>query len=580
MSRIRFSRVLALVASGVLVVGCSTLPTSGSVSTEPAADSAGQAPYFVPPGPLPGADRASVVRGFLLATQANPPSTSVARSFLSESARSRWKPAGAIVYASSSIEASSDGVLARLSEANRIDRRGSWQAGQRAHAMDLDLDMVVEDGEWRIDNPPASLPIPVSYFRNAYLPYLLYFFDRSGTVLVPSRVYLPRGEQAASGLVRGLLAGPVPAQAGSTTTAFPDGVDLDLSVVVSEGGLAEVPLSGEVQRMSRAELYRAVVQLSATLRQIPGLVKIRVTVGGIPVPLLDGQTEIALGVGPEFDPVASPNGEIVAIVDGRVVVNDEVGTAPIGGPFGAEGFALRSIAASASKSLVAGVAQNGRRAYQAPTLGERSPKRVQTVLDDATSLLGPCYDRFGNLWLVDTTRSGAVVHVVSNGTPRIIDVPGISGKRIAAFSLTRDGASLIAGTEGSAGPTLLISGLVRSPQGRPVQALPARKVLLEGADGASIIDLAQDAATSVAVLTASSARGGRLLSVELDGSPGPAYVAGVPAVSGEVVGVLAGADSKRPALVVAADGQLLRPSMPLGEWVQTLTGVVDAAYPQ
>lgn len=581
MRRRRCGAALALLAALVLVTACTTLPTSGKVTTEPGASqsTADQAPYFVPPAPVPGADREAIVRGFLLAAQANPPSTSVARSFLSERARSTWKPSGTLVYETSALEANSGSVVAQLSGANRLDRTGTWQPTTRSTSVDLSLNLVLEHGEWRISNPPTALPVPTSYFRNTYLPYLLYFFDRSGTVLVPERVYLPRGEQVASSLVRGLLAGPAPGRSLSAASAFGRQVDLDLAVVISDDGVAEVPLSTEVLQLSRADVYRAVVQLAATLRQLPGLVRIRVTVGGVAMPLIDGQTDVGLDVAPEFDPVVLPPGDVVGVSDGRVVLFDGTATRPIGGPLGEAGVALRSVAQSVGTNLVAAVTRSGRRAYQAPTVGERDQRRVRTVIDGASNLLRPCYDRFGNLWIVDATKSGAIVHVINQGKDRVVEVRGISGAQVSAFTVTRDGASLVAGLTQGATPELRVSALVRTSAGGLASALPAVGVLVRDADLASIVDLAQDSATGVAVLTRSTSRGSRVFSVELDGSPGRAFVPGVPGIQGEARSLAAGPDGEHPILVVAADGELLR-HVPPGGWTRVAPGFVAAAYPQ
>lgn len=565
----------------LLAAGCSTLPTSGDVTSEPGtpASNEGQSAYFVPPGPAAGADREAVVRGFLLAAQANPPSTAVARSFLSERARSTWKPAGVTVYTSSSLEATPDEVVAHLASANRIDGRGSWAAAP-ARSIDLGLTLVLEDGEWRISNPPTSLPVPTSYFRTAYLPYLLYFFDSTGTVLVPSRVYLPRGDQVASSLVRGLLAGPPASQSGAAVTAFGDGIDLDLAVVIDEKGVAEVPLSSSVQRLSRADLYRAVVQLAATLRQVSGVTRVRVTVGGVAVPLVNGQTDVGLEVAGEFDPVVSADRTVAAIADGRVVLDPAGSNEPVGGPLGEDGPALRSLAYSPGQSLVAAVTQDGRRVVQAPTNGDRGGSRLRTVVSGASNLLKPGYDRFGNLWVVDAAPGGAVVHVVRNGRDRVVEVRGITGRRVAAVALTRDGATLVAGLAGGSTPALMVSALERSENGALVRARSARRVLVRDADLATIVDVAQDSASGVVVLARSTSRGSRLVTVEIDGSPGPASTTEVMAIPGEAVTLLAAPDDEQPTLVVTSDGDLLRLSSPQGAWVTLRSGVRNAAYPQ
>src|SRR5690349_1756002 len=268
------SYALALLAALLLATGCSTLPTSGDVHTRPDGDveAAGPAPYFAPPGPTKGDDRAGIVRGFLLAMQANPPSTAVARQFLSDRARSRWKPVhGTIVYNAAPVEAGNEGVVARLSDAHRLDPGGSWEQGSGSATTSITFDLVREDGEWRIDNPPDELAVPASYFSSLFVPFTLYFFDRTGTVLVPRRVYVPRGEQTATNLVRGLLAGPGRALRDVATSAFPSGTVLDLAVVVDDSGLAEVPLGPRTLRMSPLELSRTVAQLARPLRPAPAL---------------------------------------------------------------------------------------------------------------------------------------------------------------------------------------------------------------------------------------------------------------------------------------------------------------------
>ena len=74
--------------------------------------------------------------------------------------------------------------------------------------MTLDIRLVSEDGQWRIDNPPDALVVPTSFFDRSFARFNLYFFDQTGRTLLPDPVFIPRGEQTATNLVRGLLAGP------------------------------------------------------------------------------------------------------------------------------------------------------------------------------------------------------------------------------------------------------------------------------------------------------------------------------------------------------------------------------------
>ncbi|MFL6155519.1 MAG: LpqB family beta-propeller domain-containing protein [Marmoricola sp.] len=577
---VRRSRWLLLVLALVLAAGCSTLPVDGDVHSQPdtAAEDANQAPYFAPPGPETGADRESIVRGFLLATQANPPSTSVARSFLSERAKIVWKPVGTTVYDGLTLDASNAGVRARLTAAHDLDDRGGWLGGSASRTLTYPYSLVLENGEWRIDNPPTSLPVPAPYFRSLFVPFTLYFFDRTGTVLVPSRVYLPLGEQVASNLVRGLLAGPGGTTAAATTSAFPPGAVLDLSVVVNDDGIAEVPLGPRVQRMSPADLYRAVVQLAWTLRQVPGLTRLRVTVDGTAIPLVNGQTDVNVDTGSEYDPVVAPDRDFVALLDGRVVTGDDRSTKPVGGPFGAKGFALRSVARSVSRGQVAAVSTSGRRLYVGPDDGSAAPARARTVLQGA-NLLRPAYDRFGGLWVVDAARSGAVVHLLDGTRDRVVDVRGITGRRVTSFTVTRDGASLVAGLSAGPSPTLVVSSLVRDGDGRLTSAGPGRRIVVESSDRGPVRDVGQDSATTVAILTQPATGSGQVLSVELDGSPGVAQPNGPDPVPGQLAALVSSPDPSVPLRVVTSDGRFLELAGS-GEWTKIASAVTGAAYPQ
>lgn len=578
------SLLTAALLAALLATGCTTLPVSGPVHTRPDADSGsdGQAPYFAPPGPVAGDDPAAVARGFLLATQANPPSTSVARSYLSSDARSGWKPVqGTLVYDGATVLPTTGGAQVRLTGVHRLDGRGAWLGGTASSTTSMDLTMVREQGEWRIQDPPQELPVPASYFRSLYVPLLVYFFDRSGSVLVPQRIYLPRGEQIASNLVRSLLAGPSEALAPSVRTAFASGTELDLAVVVDDQGVAEIPLGQQVQGLSPDELQRADVQLAWTLRQVPGIERLRLSVGGTTLPVQGGRTDIGLDLGAAYDPVAGAGTDLVSLVDGRVQVTGDQGSSPVGGPLGQKGFALRAVARSVSRGQVAATAATGRRLYVAPDSGETAASRVRVRVDGAVNLLTPTYDRFGALWAVDARPDGAVVHVLTGSRDRVLRVPGISGRRISSFVVTRDGARLVAGlAAGSASttaPKVAVSALVRGSGGAVRNVLPAVDVTAGPAGVGAVVDLGQDGPTTVAVLTRSRSGRLQLLAIELDGSPGATVPPTSDPVPGKVVRLLASPDPRLPLRLVTSDRRLYYRSTN-GSWVRTATDVLAASY--
>ena len=580
------SRWLLVVSALVtLACGCSTLPDSGDVHTRPASseETSNQALYFAPPGPTLGDNQEAIVRGFLLAMQANPPSTAVARSFLSSRAKATWKPdQGTIVYDAATVTTTDGQVTARLRGAHQLSPQGAWLDGTTASTTTVPLTLVAEDGQWRIDNPPNALAVPSSYFSSLFVPFDLYWFDHTGTVLVPTKVYVPRGEETATNLVRGLLAGPPPAQRDAAVSAFPARSDFDPIVVVSDAGVAEVPLDTTVLRLPPAELNRVVVQLASTLRQVPGINRLRITVDGAPVSLSPGRSDVSVAEGVEYDPLVSAQRDLLAISGGRVVRDDGKQAVPIGGPFGESGFALRSLAWDAGDHLVAAVGSNGRRVFVAPDRGGRSADRVQIVLDGGVDVLRPAYDRFGGLWMIDATRRGAVIHLRFGEQDRVLRVRGVTGRRISAFTVTSDGSALVAVLANGLNPTVLVSSIVREPDGGVRQVRPARVLEISGADLGAARDVGQNAATTVAVLTRSVTGLDQIVYVELDGSPGPQVSEGVGApdsVPGALADLVASPDPALPLKVVSADRRLF--TYEAERWVRaTLPGVVAAAYAQ
>ena len=96
---------------------------------------------------------------------------------------------------------------------------------------------------------------------------------------MPDPVFVPRGEQLASALVDGLLAGPAADLAGHAVNAVPPDLRAAVSVPVVRDGIADVELTGDTGTATptaqEAELM--VAQLAWTLRQDPSVERLRVT---------------------------------------------------------------------------------------------------------------------------------------------------------------------------------------------------------------------------------------------------------------------------------------------------------------
>ncbi len=515
--------IAALVAA---LSSCISLPRSGEVRTvrSDGDSQVDNAPYYAPPGPRPGGSPVQIASGFLDAMTANPLSTSVAQKFLATDARPRWRPERAtVVYSESPLSARGNEVSLTLDSADRLDSRGAWLGRAATPTKPWPLKMVLEKGEWRISHPPDALVIPSSYFEDRFYQASLYFFDETAQVLVPEPVYVPRGPQAATTLVRGLLKGPGDELDGVIRTFFPAETAVDLSVPVVGNGTAEVPLSAEVLDLSPDDLERMSVQLSWTLRQVLGVARIRVTVDGNPLTLADGSSVIPVDAGAEYDPsVIWASRDLFGVREGRVVRVSGGSESRVAGPYGAQQLAPRSIAVDLAGEHVAAVDATGSTVTVSPVTAAVARQDTRQVFEGA-DLLKPAYDLHGDLWLVDRTAGGAVVWVVHRGLPQPVEVSGVTGAVVSHFLISRDGSRLVAVVASGSADRVVVSRIVRTEDGAVKSGV--RGGVLDPVpsvqdSGATIRDLGWRSATSLALLTGAAGDPSELQVESIDGSPG------------------------------------------------------------
>ena len=105
----------------------------------------------------------------------------------------------------------------------------------------------MENGEYRIAGAPNALIVPETWFEQRFREVSLYFFDPTATILVPEPVFVPRGDQLTTALVKGLLRGPGPDLDRVARSFIPPGLDYGCPVTVSDAGVAEISLKGDVE---------------------------------------------------------------------------------------------------------------------------------------------------------------------------------------------------------------------------------------------------------------------------------------------------------------------------------------------
>lgn len=556
-------RAAALLGTVVLTltVGCSALPESGPVHRDSAARAEPtEEAEVTPPGAGHGDSPTEVANGFLTAMTGNPLTTSVARTFLSRSAQSTWNPTRAtVVYQVSTVADPADDVIrVRLSGAQRLDSRGGWLGAAGRGESRLRLRMVSEGGEWRIANPPDAVVIPEWYLERHFRPFNLYFFDQTERVLVPDRVYIPRGDQTPSTLVRALLSGPGADVAPVTRTEFPPQTQLDLSVPVAPDGTAEVPFSDQLLKLSPQRLTRAVAQLAWTLRQVPGLTRLRMTVGDAPVSLPDGRRDFSVQEGDAFAPtIQGADDQLFGLRNGTVVAFRNGTEQAVPGPLGRRGFALRTIGVRLDGKAIAAVATDKGTVFVAPSSGVKVARRVKRVYD-GSNVLRPAYDMFGGLWLVDRTARGARVVHVAGGRTAVVDIPGISGRRVTAFVISRDGTRVVAVVDGAGkGDRLVTANLLRSADGVLSRATEATEIDGVPSDIGDLRDVAWRSPNDLAVLGRPAGGRSEVALVTADGSPGDPTKVPPDSWPGDAISLAGSPDSRLPLYLVAAGQRLM-----------------------
>lgn len=524
-------RAVLLLVGLVLVVatsGCVSLPDDGPVQARSVVDNGeGETLVdYIPAGPKTGSAPVPLVDNWLTSMTATPRNTRVARQFLTASSSTSWVPEkGTVVYGSQDLVTRRGGVvMLRLRDVVELDGRGAWRGDPTAgKGHDYRLRLVREDGQWRIGHPPDRLLIPRAHLDTKYQQLALYFANRSAQVLVPEPVYVPRGRQAPTLLVAGLLKGPESHLGGVEQTFFPSGTTLDgLSVPVTPDGTAEVPLSDEILDADDDELRLVFAQLAWTLGQVPGVQRLRVTVRGTPVDMPGSSEDVGVRDFSEFDPsIGWASAGLYGVRDRRVVTYASDGEERTSGAFGVLPLQPRWIAVDPQAQHVAGVSADGRMVLEASRDGvdglAQGLSDARTVYADGTDVLRPAYDLYGQLWIVDRTRSGARLSVVRSGVVRTLRAPGLTGIRVERFLVSRDGTRLVTERRRGGRDELSVARIHRDAKGRVLGVARARRLVTDGAP-ARIHDIAWRTPTMLAVLAAPSADTSVVLLVKIDGS--------------------------------------------------------------
>jgi len=548
--------LLPAVVACLLLSACMQVPDSGPVHAGPEVGSANEpVPQYVPSGPVPGADPLTLVNGYLDAMRAYPPNPGIVRQYLTAGAAASWAPgAGTQIYAAAPEIEQLGADTVRLDGRLRasLSDRGTWSApppGERHLTRDFRLRRV--RGEWRIADPAPGLLLPEYDFPRYYSPYSLYFFDPARRVLVPSPVYLPEGDQTATLLVRGLVRGPTEWLGGAVRSLVPPAGAADLSVPVTDG-VAEVQLGPAARGLGATERRELAGQLAWTLRQVPDVERVRVTVNGAPLQLEDGSNMVDVDTGADYDPADPAAAQTLFALRGDQLASIDMAqgrSTPVAGRFGSGEVPVSSYAVDRSGRTIAAVSQDGGTVEVAPVGAETS----QVWLSGATSLRGLQWDIHDLLWTVDNTGAGTRAYVMRDGRVAPVDLRGDAPDDVRAFALSRDGVRL-AVVEGSGESSrVLIGRVLRPPDDSLRVAVDRWRELETGTTSLDrFVDVAWASPTELSLVAEETRGSAQVFTVSIDGStvePGPQLDLDIAAMADA-------ADLDRPTVVATRPGTL------------------------
>ncbi len=520
---------LALVVSLLVLTGCVRMPTGGPVvsSGGSASDVVVTDTYYDPKPPKAGESANEIVIDFLEAMKATPIRTSVAQEYLTQSAQKTWKPElSTITYSEIGEPVGELNISVPITGVNEYDARGAWvrQIGNGAAdgvADDtLDFRLTIEDDEWRINELPDALVVPTSWFDDRFSRVSLFFFDPTAKILVPEPVFVPEGDQFATSLLSGLLAGPGPGRSRVTRSFIPEGLRPGLSVPISAAGVAEVSLLGDISDTSELVTEQMLAQLVWTLRQEPRIQSIRLNMGGEVLSLPGGRTEVSITSADGYDPNgAQTTNDLFALKDGLLVTGGIDELQPTGGRFGTERLGLRDVSVDLTGAVAAGVSGEGTSVLT--TSVDASEASATEVVSGAVDLLRPAWDFSGRVWLLDKAGGRASVSILVDGQPRELTVPGVSGKRVMKFLVSRDGTRFVALVRGRV-DKVVAARVLHDSQGRVLRVGESRVLDLGEAQPRRIRDVGWRSLTSVAILNHVTGDLSQIRSVSVDGAPGDA----------------------------------------------------------
>jgi len=530
-------RAIPVVILGLLLSGCSTVPTESAPVAITQLDGGVDQPVGVEPlSPEPGAIPEEIARGFIESSASTAPGRPVSREYLTAQSKESWDDTASITVIEPEISAVTSGsdtaVTVTGTLVGTVDQAGIFTP--EIDRFSVAFPVVLEDEQWRISEPPAGIYITRIDFARAYEQRDIYFMDGTGRFVVPDPRFFVRGGRVQSTqLVERLLSGPSLWLAPAVVNQLAD-MELVSNVLVT-GRRARVELSQDRER-SNESLEGLSAQLAHTLLGQLSVQTLEVTLNGNPLQLPGIGVVQELSDWLSFDPdadAAAVTGVGHYLDAGAVRTQDGN---PIAGPAGEGLYGLTSAAVSIDENngellSLAGLADTGPSAtlYVGPYGGDLAPVLTGPRMT-APSWSGVAEE----VWTV--LNGSDVVRIPTGGPAQAVSAAELAGIGVVrAFELARGGSRAALIIDTPSGPALFLARIQRTADtisvSGPLAIAPSltgvRDVAWTSAD--SLIVLATDPSGGQVVPYTIGVDGWGINELTTDGLPGePDSVAALP----------------------------------------------------
>ncbi|MFT4147590.1 MAG: LpqB family beta-propeller domain-containing protein [Micrococcaceae bacterium] len=468
------------------LTSCSTqIPNTTSVETGLAMDKSDDAPSFqyYPVGPTQNASPEEIIKGFLDANTGFQDNFAVAKQYLSTASVQSWNPSQEVKVYRGELKQQKKTLDQRIKVnfdmIKHVDEHGILDNDFYPN-QGINFQVVQENGQWRIKNPPNILLLNEQSFNTLFQSYRLYFESGYQKMLTPDVRWFPQRSSTASLIVRELIAGPQPWLRTAVSNPLENQLLSKEGVVEKSDGI-EINLEAQSQELTQTELTSITDQLKGSLAQTVSV--------PTNVSLIQGGTEREnFTVDPQND---SPTQNVTEVQIG--VQNNSLKILKDGQLENLNGFHDVSTM-SPSKPAIS---------YDEKTVAFFSGGNVALMSEGQEPRLissgeyaTMSFDPTSRLWVVEKSNTGEIMTFNSSGSLHEVESSWLKGKSLVDFKVSRDGTRAVVITQENDVYKIYSSAISKDSDGNP-SALVGSEEIGEGVTGDHLAWISGD---SIAVI--------------------------------------------------------------------------------